>query len=220
MVLNKNPENYFNEVEQAAFGTGVLVDGLDFSDDKMLQGRTFSYSDTQRYRVGTNYLQLPINAPKKRVATNQRGGQMSFYVDTAPGQNPHVNYEPSVTGGLKEAEQIGKIHEPHYNDKLVRETIDRPNDFGQAGDTYRSFEDWEREELISNLVDALSVCRAEIQNKMIEYFTNADKDYGKQVKNGLAKAMEFRTDTSHTSTVDADEATNKSRQMGHEADPY
>jgi catalase len=55
MVLNKNPENYFNEVEQAAFGTVVLVDGLDFSDDKMLQGRTFSYSDTQRHRVGTSY---------------------------------------------------------------------------------------------------------------------------------------------------------------------
>lgn len=65
MVLNKNPEDYFAEVEQATFGTGVLVDGLDFSDDKMLQGRTFSYSDTQRHRVGTNYLQLPINAPKK-----------------------------------------------------------------------------------------------------------------------------------------------------------
>jgi catalase len=68
MTLNKNPENYFAEVEQVAFGTGVLVDGLDFSDDKMLQGRTFSYSDTQRYRVGPNYLQLPINAPKKHVA--------------------------------------------------------------------------------------------------------------------------------------------------------
>jgi catalase len=133
MVLNKNPENYFNEVEQAAFGTGVLVDGLDFSDDKMLQGRTFSYSDTQRYRVGTNYLQLPINAPKKRVATNQRGGQMSYHVDLAPGQSPHTNYEPSVIGGLKEAEQVGKVHEPHYNDKLVREKIDRTNDFGQAG---------------------------------------------------------------------------------------
>jgi catalase len=64
MVLNKNPENYFAEVEQAAFGTGVLVDGLDFSDDKMLQGRTFSYSDTQRYRVGTNYLQLPSTHQK------------------------------------------------------------------------------------------------------------------------------------------------------------
>ena len=61
-------------MEQVSFGTGVLVDGLDFSDDKMLQGRTFSYSDTQRYRVGANYLQLPINAAKKRVATNQEGG--------------------------------------------------------------------------------------------------------------------------------------------------
>ena len=75
MVLNRNPQNYFAEVEQAAFGTGVLVDGLDFSDDKMLQGRTFSYSDTQRYRVGANYLQLPINRPKTHVATNQQGAR-------------------------------------------------------------------------------------------------------------------------------------------------
>ncbi len=118
MVLNKNPENYFAEVEQVAFGTGVLVDGLDFSDDKMLQGRTYSYSDTQRYRVGANYLQLPINAPKKRVATNQRDGQSAYYVDTPSGSNPHVNYEPSILDGLKEAKQVGKIHQPHYNDKL------------------------------------------------------------------------------------------------------
>ena len=66
MVLNRKPDNFFAEVEQSAFGTGVLVDGIDFSDDKMLQGRTLSYSDTQRYRVGANYLQLPINAPQDR----------------------------------------------------------------------------------------------------------------------------------------------------------
>src|SRR5690606_40222888 len=67
------------ENEQIAMGTGVLVDGLDFSDDKMLVGRTFSYSDTQRYRVGTNYLQLPVNQAKKaKVATNLSGGQMSY----------------------------------------------------------------------------------------------------------------------------------------------
>ncbi|MFT4417033.1 catalase [Fredinandcohnia humi] len=220
MVLNKNPENYFNEVEQAAFGTGVLVDGLDFSDDKMLQGRTFSYSDTQRYRVGSNYLQLPINAPKKRTATNQRGGQMSYYVDVPPSGNPHINYEPSTIGGLQEAEQVGKIHQPHYNDKLVREKIDRPNDFGQAGETYRSFEEWEREELISNLVDNLKVCRPEIQNKMFEYFTNADPEYGRRVKEGVAKAMEMMKDASHTSSAAADKAVDKAEKMGHEADPY
>ena len=81
MVLNRAPENFFAESEQIAFGTGVLVDGLDFSDDKMLVGRTFSYSDTQRHRVGPNYLQLPVNAPKKRIATNQRDGAMTYYVD-------------------------------------------------------------------------------------------------------------------------------------------
>nr|WP_309098629.1 catalase [Fredinandcohnia onubensis] len=216
MVLNKNPENYFNEVEQAAFGTGVLVDGLDFSDDKMLQGRTFSYSDTQRHRVGTNYLQLPINAPKKRVATNQRGGQMSYHVDVPPSGNPHVNYEPSTIGGLKEAKQEGKIHEPHYNDKLVREKIDRPNDFGQAGETYRAFSDEERDELISNLVDNLKVCRPEIQNKMLEYFTNADEDYGRRVREGLAKAM----DTTDNSSAAANEAVEKSKNMGQESDGY
>lgn len=218
MVLNKNPENYFNEVEQAAFGTGVLVDGLDFSDDKMLQGRTFSYSDTQRYRVGANYLQLPINAPKKRTATNQRGGQMSYYVDQ--GENPHVNYEPSIIGGLKEAEQVGQVHEPHYDANLVREKIDRTNDFAQAGETYRNFEDWERDELISNLVDNLKICRKEIQDKMIEYFTKADEEYGRRVKEGLAKAMEMMGDKINTSSADADKATKKAEEMGHEADPY
>ena len=76
----------------------MLVDGLDFSDDKMLVGRTFSYSDTQRYRVGPNYLQLPVNQAKNaRVATNQRDGQMAYSVDLGAGQNPHVNYEPSIT---------------------------------------------------------------------------------------------------------------------------
>jgi len=73
MILDRVPDTYFTETEQVAFGAGVLVDGLEFSDDKMLQGRTFSYSDTQRYRVGPNYLQLPINQPKRRVATNQAG---------------------------------------------------------------------------------------------------------------------------------------------------
>ncbi|WP_255298276.1 catalase [Brevibacillus dissolubilis] len=216
MVLDRNPQDYFAEVEQAAFGTGVLVDGLDFSDDKLLQGRTFSYSDTQRYRVGTNYLQLPINAPKKHVATNQRGGQMEYNVDRAPGQNPHVNYEPSTIDGLREAPKSGEPHEPHYNAKLVREKIDRPNDFKQAGETYRAFDDTERDELISNLVGVLSVCAPAIQEKMISYFTQADPDYGRRVSEGLAKAPKnpgrvFRA---------AQQVANQVDQMGHQTDGY
>ncbi len=139
MVLDRNPKDYFTEVEQAAFGTGVLVDGLDFSDDKMLQGRTLSYSDTQRYRVGPNYLQLPINRPQTHVATNQQGGQMAYYVDRG-GTNPHVNYEPSSLGGLREAEPAGAPHTPYAEGQLVRQKLDRTNDYQQAGERYRLFE--------------------------------------------------------------------------------
>ncbi|MDQ3549001.1 MAG: catalase [Chloroflexota bacterium] len=184
MVLDRNPVDFFNEVEQAAFGTGVLVDGLDFSDDKMLQGRTFSYSDTQRHRVGTNYLQLPINQPKVPVATNQRGGQMSYGVDGG-GENPHVNYEPSLMGGLSEAAPAGKPHTPYVEGNLVREAISRTNNYGQAGERYRSFEDWEQEELISNLVNNVGQCNREIQDRMIWHFTQCDADYGRRVAEGL-----------------------------------
>ena len=185
MVLNRNPQNYFAEVEQVAFGTGVLVDGLDFSDDKMLQGRTLSYSDTQRYRVGPNYLQLPINSPKKRVATNQRDGQMTFLVDTG-GENPHVNYEPSSTGGLKEAPRSEhKDFAPFVQGNLVRQKIDRENNFKQAGERWRMFQDWERDELVSNLVDALKDCNRDIQERMVSHFTQADENYGRRVAEGI-----------------------------------
>jgi len=191
MVLDRNPENYFAEVEQAAFGTGVLVDGLDFSDDKMLQGRTFSYSDTQRYRVGTNYLQLPINRPKKHVATNQRDGQMAYHVDgLEAGENPHVNYEPSSRGGLIEATRAGKEHTPYVQGAVERRKISRTNDYTQAGERYRTMEDWERDDLVNNLVSALKQCNPDIQERMITLLTRCDEDYGTRVAKGLGRTVE------------------------------
>lgn len=83
----------------------------------MLQGRTLSYSDTQRHRVGTNYLQLPINRPRTNVAQNQRDGQVAYHRDSHP--NPHVNYEPSALGGLEEAPKAGKDHAPQVEGPLV-----------------------------------------------------------------------------------------------------
>ncbi len=220
MVLNKNPENYFAEVEQAAFGTGVLVDGLDFSDDKLLQGRTFSYSDTQRYRVGSNYLQLPINAPKTRVATNQRDGQMTFFVDRAPEQSPHVDYEPASLGGLVEASPIGKEHEPHYNDRLVRQKLERTNDFGQAGDTYRKFSPEEQDELVRNLVDVLKICKPDISERMIGYFSQADPEYGRRVAEGLAQALATQGPTGHIGSAALQEGAVRAEQSGQQSDGY
>ena len=185
-VLDRNPTNYFAEVEQAAFGTGVLVDGLDFSDDKLLQGRTFSYSDTQRHRVGTNYLQLPVNRPKKPAATNQRDGQMAYHVDgVEAGENPHVNYEPSSKGGLREAPKPGRDHTPYVQGHVVRQAIGRTNNYGQAGERYRAMEGWERDELISNLVAHLRQCDRDIQERMVGHLARCDEEYGRRVAEGL-----------------------------------
>src|SRR5688572_23428285 len=110
MVLNRNPENYFAEVEQAAFGAGVIVDGMDFSNDKMLQGRAVAYSDTQSYRVGPNYLQLPINRPKSPVATNQRDGAMDREADGgARASGSLAGFEAVVNGHSPTPDIYGRL---------------------------------------------------------------------------------------------------------------
>ena len=186
MTLDRMPENFFAENEQISFGTGVLVDGLDFSDDKMLVGRTFSYSDTQRYRVGPNYLQLPVNQAKNaRVATNQQGGPMQYEVD-ANGANPHVNYEPSITGGLREGQAPTHDEQgPEIVGRLTRARIPRTDDYRQAGERYQLSEQWEKDDLVTNLVDALSQCRREIQERMVWHFFLCDDEWGQRVGDGL-----------------------------------
>ncbi|SHN77805.1 catalase [Geodermatophilus obscurus] len=187
MTLDRIPENFFTDNEQISFGTGVLVDGLDFSDDKMLVGRTFSYSDTQRYRVGPNYLQLPVNQAKNaRVATNQRDGQMAYGVDLGEGQNPHVNYEPSIQGGLREAaapaeDEIG----PVITGRVTRKRIPRTNDYKQAGERYLLSEQWEKDDLVLNFVTNLEQCPREIQERMVWHFFMCEDELGQRVGDGL-----------------------------------
>ncbi|MGY1692855.1 catalase [Geodermatophilus sp. SYSU D01105] len=187
MTLNRNVTDHHNENEQSAFGTGVLVDGLDFSDDKMLVGRTFSYSDTQRYRVGPNYLQLPVNSAKgAKVHTNQRGGQMSYGVDLGPGQNPHVNYEPSIMGGLREAEYPTHDEQgPVITGRLTRKRIPRTNDYTQAGQRYQLMEQWEKDDLVKNLVDNISEAIRPVQERMVWHFFMCDDELGQRVGDGL-----------------------------------
>jgi catalase len=186
MTLNRNVEDHHNENEQIAMGTGVLVDGLDFSDDKMLVGRTFSYSDTQRYRVGPNYLQLPVNQPKNaEVATNQRGGQMSYGVDLAPGQNPHVNFEPSLHNGLQEAPRPVHDDAPEIRGKLTRSVIERRNDYVQARARYCTMMDWERDDLVKNMGDLLGQCERDVQERMLWHLFLVHDDYGLRVGKAL-----------------------------------
>ncbi|WP_026422048.1 catalase [Actinokineospora inagensis] len=181
ILLNRAVEDTFTENEQIAFGTGVLVDGLDFSDDKMLVGRTFSYSDTQRHRVGPNYLQLPVNQPKTAVRTNQRDGAMAYSTDV-DGGNPHVNYEPSITGGLPEARPPAPDERgPFIEGRLTRRRIPRTNDYAQAGQRYLLMEQWERDDLVDNLSVQLAECDRPIQERMVWHFLLVEDELGTRV---------------------------------------
>jgi catalase len=212
MVLDRNAENFFADNEQIAFGTGVLVDGLDFSDDKMLVGRTFSYSDTQRHRVGPNYLQLPVNQAKHaQVRTNQRDGAMAYYVDGG-GENPHVNYEPSILGGLDEAEGRGPAEAgPELRGRLTRARIERTNDYAQAGERYGLSEQWERDDLVANLVDALSQCDRPIQERMLWHLYMVEDELGARVGEGIGIGLEEVSGLAPLATQTLDEEEERRR---------
>ncbi len=190
MVLDRTPTNFFAESEQLAFGTGVLVDGLDFSDDKMLVGRTFSYSDTQRHRIGTNYLQLPVNRPHGEVHTNQRDGSMAFDVDNA-GSSAHIDYEPSTLAGLREADRPYREEQgPEIHGRLTRARIDRTDDYRQTGQRFLLCEAWERDDTVANFVAALRRCDRHIQERMVWHLFMAEDQFGQRVGDGLGIAAD------------------------------
>lgn len=210
IVLDRNVSNNFAENEQISFGTGVLVDGLDFSDDKMLVGRTFSYSDTQRYRVGPNYLQLPVNQAKHSpVRTNQRDGLMTYYQDTA-GESPHVNYEPSITGGLREGQYPTHDEQgPEIRGRLTRSRIPLTNDYKQAGQRFRLMEQWERDDLVKNFTNMLLQCDRPIQERMVWHFLLVEDELGLRVGEGLGIAP---GDVSHLEPLQSQDPTDEDRE--------
>jgi catalase len=183
MVLNRNPENYFAEVEQAAFSPANFVSGVAASPDKMLQGRLFAYHDAHRYRLGPNYHLLPVNRPKGVPVENyQRDGYMRF--DDNGGSGP--NYYPNSFGG---PEPDIKAAEPAFvvTGKAARQPYTHPNDdFVQAGDLYRKvMTDKDRDHLIGNIVSHLCNARKDIQIRQTKIFYKADLDYGRRVAEGL-----------------------------------
>ena len=183
MVLNRNPENYFADVEQAAFSPGNLVPGIAPSPDKMLQGRLFSYHDTHRHRLGPNYHLLPVNSAKAAPENNyQRDGFMRF--DSNGGGSP--NYYPNSFGGpAPEPDAAAPAFE--VSGKAARQRYTHPNDdFVQAGDLYRKvITDEDRDHLIGNIVAHLGNAQKRIQLRQTALFYKADPDYGRRVAEGL-----------------------------------
>lgn len=180
--LNKNPENYFAEVEQAAFNPANIVPGIGYSPDKMLQGRLFSYGDTQRYRLGINHTQLPVNAPRCPFHTTSRDGYMQN-----GSYGSMINYNPSSLPGYQEDPNA---REPKLDlSKLEKETAVYDWDFReedsdyytQPGDLYRLLSAEEKERLCQNIKAAMQGVPTEIKKRQIEHFTKADPAYGKRV---------------------------------------
>lgn len=177
LELNRNPENYFAEVEQSAFSPSNVVPGIGFSPDKMLQARLFSYPDAQRYRLGGNYQLLPINRPKNAVNTYQRNGAMRF-----DGNNGRAdNYEPNGFGGP--AQDPGSAEPPlRLSGAAARWDAHKGNDdFKQAGDLYRLLTPAERESLTSNIAGAMKGVDKKILAPSIEHFKKCDPEYGAKI---------------------------------------
>ncbi|MGE6229080.1 catalase [Paenibacillus chitinolyticus] len=181
MTLNENPKNFFAEVEQSAFAPSVLVPGIEPSEDKLLQGRLFSYPDTQRHRLGPNYMQIPVNCPYAPVRNYQRDGQMAVRQDHSP-----INYEPnSYDHSPKEAGSAYAESEKPLTGSTTRRKIEKTDDFTQAGERYRRFTPEERANLIDNLVNDLKQTDMQIQLRAVCNFFRADVEYGTRLAEGL-----------------------------------
>lgn len=180
LELNKNPENYFAEVEQAAFNPANIVPGIGYSPDKMLQGRLFSYGDTQRYRLGINHSQLPVNASIANIANTHRDGYMQ-----QGKYGGDRNYNPSYYDDYMEDKNM--IEPPLYvqdgNEITRYDHRDDCNDYyTQAGDLYRLMNAEQKEALCQNIKEAMDGVPVEIQKRQLEHFMKADQNYGNRVK--------------------------------------
>ena len=192
MVLNRNPENYFAEVEQAAFNMAHFVPGIGTSPDKMLQGRLFSYGDSHRYRLGPNHMQLPVNRPHAAEAHNySRDGAMR--ADGNHGREK--NYEPnSFDGPQKTGKPLWapiEVAGLTGNHPPVRHRDD--NDFVQAGALYRLMSEEEKQRLIENIATSLSqVSREDIIERSVGHFRSADSEFGARLAASLAQRRRSR----------------------------
>jgi catalase len=190
LVLNRNPENYFAEVEQAAFEPANMVQGIGPSPDKMLQARLFSYPDAHRHRIGTNYQQLPINQPRVDVRSYNKDGAMRFRHSSA-----QPVYAPNSYGGPKadarfaeptwhvDAGEVGRYaYEPHAED----------DDFGQASALWRGvMTRTDRDHLVDNIVRHLGQGVSDrVQARAVDYWLNVDAELGARVALGLGQQLD------------------------------
>ncbi len=185
MELNRNPENYFAEIENAAFSPSNIVPGISFSPDKMLQARVFSYADAHRHRLGTHYESIPVNRPKHEIHHYHRDGQMNVFGGVKTG-NPDAYYEPNSFGGP--VEQLSAKEPPlkilgdadRYNHRVGND------DYGQPRALFNLFEQEQKNRLFSNIAAAMTGIPRHIEERQLVHFDRIHPDYGNGVRRALA----------------------------------
>ena len=181
LELNKNPENFFAEVEQSAFNPANVVPGISFSPDKMLQGRLFSYGDAQRYRLGVNHHSIPVNAPRCPVHSYHRDGAMR--VDSNFGRT--IGYEPNSQGEWQEQPDFS---EPPLNLSGAAMRWDHREDddyYSQPGALFNLMNEQQKQALFDNTAESIGGASSDIQKRHIRHCLKAAQAYGE----GIAKAL-------------------------------
>ncbi|KAH8274535.1 hypothetical protein KR044_006581 [Drosophila immigrans] len=185
MVLNRNPKNYFAEVEQIAFSPAHLVPGIEPSPDKMLQGRLFSYSDTHRHRLGPNYLQIPVNCPYRVKVTNfQRDG----FMNVTDNQDGAPNYFPNSFNGPQECPRARALSTccPVTGDVYRYSSGDTEDNYAQVTDFWvQVLDNCARKRLVQNIADNLSNASQFLQERAVKNFTLVHADFGRMLTEAL-----------------------------------
>jgi catalase len=187
MELNRNADNYFQEIELAAFSPSNIVPGISWSPDKVLQSRIFSYADAHRYRLGTHYEALPVNRPRCPVHNYHKDGPMRFF---EPATNPDAFYEPNSFNG--------PVEDPRFVEPSLKLSGDAArynhrvgnDDYRQPGDLFRLIGKEAQERLMNNVAEAMQGVPVEIVKRQIGHFYKADVNYGK----GVAQRMGVTVD--------------------------
>ena len=187
MELNRNPDNYFTEIENAAFSPSNIVPGISHSPDKMLQARIFSYADAHRYRLGTHYETIPVNQPKCPVHHYHRDGEMNTFGGIKTG-NPDAFYEPNSFGGpvenpaVKEPPLKISGDADRYNHRVGND------DYSQPRALFNLFDEGEKNRLFSNIAAAMGGVPGEIIERQLAHFDKIHPDYGNGVRRALKEA--------------------------------
>lgn len=200
--LNRNPENFFSQIEQVALDPSNLVPGIGLSPDRMLMGRAFAYADQQRYRIGPNYRQLPVNQPVNTVRTYEHEGPMNYYFNPADKPVHSPNRSEYQAGYLDSGEtshasddfgQAADIYvnpDPHGTDLTRAAYVKHPedDDFIQARILYRDvYDDGAKERLAHNITNAMAGISEQVEQQVYRYWSNVDERLGQRVREMFAE---------------------------------